>query len=83
MPGVSVTDGGPFHRILRAIGLVRDEDADVPRTAAAIIAVAWVPLALVTAFDLLVYGRADAILRNLGVETRLWIAIPLLLVGER
>jgi hypothetical protein len=83
MPGVSVTDGGPFHRIVRAIGLVRDEDADVPRTAAAIIAVAWVPLALITAFDLVVRGRADAILRNVGAETRIWIAIPLLVLAER
>jgi hypothetical protein len=79
----SLTYGGPFHRLTVALGLVRDEAADVVRLSLAALAVCWLPLALLGTVDAAWAGRRAELVRDLTVEARLWVALPLLFLASR
>ncbi len=79
----SPVQGGPFRRLRKAIGLVPDKGAGLGRRVAAIVAVAWLPVAV----GALIAGRAigggtDPLLRHFGVHARFLISIPLLIFAE-
>src|SRR5262245_58473192 len=76
-------EGGPFHALCRALGLVRGEAMDLVRLSLASLALTWVPLVLLASFDWLIRGRSDGLLRDLTVEVRPWVVLPLLFVAGR
>jgi hypothetical protein len=75
----SLTRGGPFYRLLRRAHLT--DAAGKPR-ALQIAAVAWIPLAVGTLFDLAVRGRIDAVATDLSVHVRLLVMLPLMIAAE-
>jgi hypothetical protein len=50
---VSLVRGGPFYRAEQAMGLIRPDRWNLGRRIAALIAISWLPLLLVTAFLIL------------------------------
>jgi hypothetical protein len=80
--GFSLVAGGPFHRLVRAISLVRDENEDVVRQSLAVIFVTWAPLAVLAFAE----GRLDeggSRIHDIAVHVRLLVVVPLLFVAER
>jgi len=73
----SLVRGGPFHRLMRAAGLARDDRWDPLRQSAAAIAVAWLPFALLARA-----GEEGHLLDNFALHARLLVAIPCFLVAE-
>jgi hypothetical protein len=78
---VSLIRGGSFYRAQEKAGLIRPNRWDLQRRVPAAIAVTWLPLVVLSA----AYGGLDdllALLVDYRVYARLFVAIPLLLVGQ-
>jgi hypothetical protein len=78
---LSLIRGGSFYRAQEKAGLIRPHRWDLQRRVPAAIAVTWLPLVVLSA----VYGGLDelrALLVDYRVYARLFMAIPLLLVGQ-
>jgi len=76
----SVVRGGPFYRVQRGIGLIGSNQWNLARRIAVLLAIAWLPLFLITAIT-----NPDALLsllKDYRVHSRSLIAIPVLLTGE-
>jgi hypothetical protein len=79
----SLAHGGPFHALLRAARLARDDGRDARRQSAAFVVVAWVPLALVAFVQRLATGRWNALTLDPALHVRLLVSVPLLLVADQ
>ena len=76
----SIVRGGPFYRVQRAIGLIGANQWNLARRIAVLLAIAWLPLFLITAIT-----NPDSLLsllKDYRVHSRSLIAIPVLLIGE-
>lgn len=82
-PAFSLVSGGPFHRLLGWLGLCDGELRQIVRRCAAIAALTWLPLLLLTVVD----GRASGgtvlpFLHDVDMALRLLVALPLMFVAE-
>jgi hypothetical protein len=77
---ISLFRGGPFYRAQAFIHLIEPGRWNLGRRVAFILAISWLPLVIVTA--LYVPDELGAILKSNLVNTRIAIAIPVLLVGQ-
>lgn len=76
----SFVHGGPFYRAQRALGMIRSTRWDPSRRVAVLVAIAWLPLVMLTLF-LNPFGLTS-LLRDYRVNARLLIAVPVLVLGE-
>jgi hypothetical protein len=77
---LSLVRGGPFYRAEQAARLIYPNGWYIGRRIAALIAISWVPLFVITAFF-----NSDglrSLLMDYRVHARLLIAVPALLIGE-
>ena len=79
-PGVSLIRGGPFYRLQESTRLIAPDEWNVGRRIIFLIAVGWVPLLLMK----LLFDRGHLIpfLRDYGLNVRMFIAVPALLVAQ-
>lgn len=80
----SPVQGGPFHRLRKAIGLVPEQGLGLARRALAIVAVAWLPVVIgaMVAGQALEGKASDPLLRHFGVHARFLLSVPLLIFAE-
>ena len=80
----SITDGGPLHWLLVLLGHAGRERKLVLRRALAAVVITWLPLLLLSLMEGLAWRREVNIpfLRDLAVNVRLLIAVPILIVAE-
>lgn len=76
----SLIRGGPFYRAQEVTRFIRPNAWNMSRRIALAIAVTWLPLVLLTATDNL-HGL-PSLLRDYRVYSRLFLAIPALLLGQ-
>ncbi|MEN9316299.1 MAG: hypothetical protein RIS35_2692 [Pseudomonadota bacterium] len=84
-PDLVLFDGGPFARVMRAVRLQGGEVGDrARRRALVLMAVAWLPLLVLSALDgQATGGRADLpFLLDASVHVRFLLALPLLVLAE-
>jgi len=77
---LSLIRGGPFYRAQQAARLIRPNDWNHSRRLTLAIAIGWLPLILITALfnpDGLV-----SLLKDYRVDSRMLIAVPVLLIGQ-
>jgi hypothetical protein len=76
----SLVRGGPFYRLLQAVGLIHPQQWNLGRRITALLAIAWAPLVIITAIS----NRAGlhSLLVDPRIYARLFVAIPALIVGE-
>lgn len=79
--GPSLFRGGPFYRVQLACRLIGENVWNQERRVIVAVAVAWVPLVLLTAF--LNPSGLASLLTSYRVDSRLFIAIPALLIGQQ
>jgi hypothetical protein len=77
---VSFVRGGPFYRVQQALSLIHPDRWNLGRRIALLIIVGWLPLFLFTA--ILNPQGLLSLLRDYRIHSRLFIAVPVLLVGE-
>jgi hypothetical protein len=77
---VSFVRGGPFYRIQQSLGLIRADRWNLGRRIAFFIAIAWLPLLLITI--ILKPTGLYSFLVEYRVHARVLVAIPVLVVGE-
>jgi hypothetical protein len=77
---VSLVRGGPFYRAEQMLGLIHPSRWNLGRRIAALIAISWLPLFLITA--LLNPTGLYSLLMDYRVHSRLLVAVPALLIGE-
>jgi hypothetical protein len=80
LPDVSLVRGGPFYRIQRALGLIREPHWNFGRRLILLIAIGWLPLLLITA--ILNPPGLHSFISEYRLHSRLLIAVPALLLGE-
>jgi hypothetical protein len=77
---VSFVRGGPFFRAQQALGLVRPDQWNLGRRVAALIAIGWLPLLLITLFA---NPRGlPSFMTAYRIHARMLVAVPALLLGE-
>jgi len=82
-PVASLIDGGLWHRLMKAARLERSPHLLAPRRAAALAALAWIPLLALSARDGTTQsGVTLPFLHDLAAHVRCLIAIPVLVFGE-
>ena len=77
----SLIRGGPFYEIQRVTRLIHPDRWDFPRRIGFAIAVGWIPLLLIT-----LLSKPEALmsfLRDYRIHSRMLIAVPVLLLGQR
>lgn len=81
LPDVSLIRGGPFYRILKAAKLIRGDQWDSQRLIIFAIVIGWVPVLLLT----LLFNpeTLKSFLSNYRIISRMLIAVPILLLGQR
>jgi len=81
----SLVVGGPFHGLLRRVGLTGEDQLPTPQAALAVALLAWLPPALVASVGALV--DADSLgwsfLGDLTVHTRYLVAVWVMIATER
>lgn len=80
IPGLSLTGGGSFHRILVALGARTPGGA--LRVAFLIGLFAWAPLLVASMAEGALFGGPGAFVHDVGVHARFLLALPLLLFAE-
>ncbi len=76
-------DGGPIERLLDRFGLEGGDKKHLVRRVIAALAVAWLPLLVLTAIDGRLWdGVSIPLLRDADANVRLLIALPALLVAD-
>jgi hypothetical protein len=76
----SLVRGGLFYRVQYAVGLSRQNQWNLGRRIAVLLAIGWLPLFLITAIT-----NPDGLLsflKDYRVHSRMLIAVPVLLIGE-
>lgn len=81
----SLVAGGPFHRVLRRIGLIGADQLPTPSAAVILALVAWLPPALIAVVQSLVDNSYSGwgFFTDLTVYTRYLIAIAVMIATER
>ena len=83
MDAILLFDGGPTHRLMIRIGLLRSRAPELARGALVLALFAWLPLALLALRDgHLIRGVSIPFLLDFGVHARLLLSMPLLIVAE-
>lgn len=77
---ISLFRGGPFYRVQAFIRLIGPGRWNLGRRVALILAIAWLPLVILTA--LFSRDQLTELLRNYVVYSRIVIAVPVLLLGQ-
>lgn len=77
---VSLVRGGLFYRIERAAGLIHPTHWNLGRRVTLLIAVGWLPVLLITALSN--WGALPSLLTDYRAYSRLFLAVPVLLLGE-
>ena len=82
--GFSLVLGGPLYQLWRRTGLAGDELGLLRRRILVLTAVAWLPLLVLSVAAGTAWNDAGALpfLDDIGVQTRLLIAMPLLILAE-
>ena len=76
-------DGGPTHRLMLRVGLVRQRAGELARGAVVLALFAWLPLLLLSAASGYLYrGVPIPFLLDFSVHARLLLSLPLLIVAE-
>lgn len=76
-------DGGPTHRLMQRMGLIKQRAPELARGAAVLALFAWLPmLAMSAASGYLYRGVSIPFLLDFGAHARLLISLPLLIVAE-
>jgi|HubBroStandDraft_1064217.scaffolds.fasta_scaffold35689_2 hypothetical protein len=77
-------EGGPPSKLLRCIGLIRDDRPQVVRRALIAIAVMWLPLVVLAGVrgDLIGRGGWNPFLADFGAQARFLLVPPLLIFAE-
>src|SRR5271170_3238883 len=80
----SITKGGPLHWFLVRLGHAGDGRRLVFRRALGAIVITWLPLLLLSLMQGLAWGEQIKIpfLRDLAVNVRLLVAVPILILAE-
>lgn len=76
----SLVRGGPFYRVQQALRLMRPNQWNLGRRITVLVAVTWIPLVAITV-ALNPHGLIS-LLKDYRVYSRIFLAIPALLVGE-
>jgi hypothetical protein len=78
-------DAGPFARVQAALGLRRPGARYPPRRAFILVAIAWLPLVLLSALQGVAVGATprQSLLFDFGIYSKYLVALPALLLGER
>jgi hypothetical protein len=76
--------GGPAYRLMQRIGLIRGEDPSVGRRIVAFLTITWIPLLLLSFWEVLALGPTprESLLLDFAAFARFFIAVPLLFVAE-
>jgi hypothetical protein len=84
-PGEDVFDGGPAQRLQRQLGLTALTRPYLGRRAALVAIVGWVPLAVLSALQVLSAGgeQAGSFFTDFAVHARSLVAAPLFVLAER
>ncbi len=77
---ISLFRGGPFYRAQAFMHLIKPGSWNLGRRVTFILAISWLPLVIVTA--LFVPDQLVTLLTNYLVNSRIAIAIPVLLIGQ-
>lgn len=82
--GFSITDGGPLHWLLGRLGHAGSERRLVLRRALFTVRITWLPLLLLSVMQGMAWGGEIKIpfLRDLAVNVRLLVTVPILIVAE-
>jgi hypothetical protein len=82
--GFSIVVGGPLYDFLQRRGLLRFSVPNILRRIAAVVALAWVPLLLLSLKDGLAFGNRVQVpfLSDFSVYGRFLLGLPLLLLAE-
>jgi hypothetical protein len=80
----SITRGGPLHWLLVRLGHAGDERQRVVRRALFTVLVTWIPLLVLSVIQGQAYGTQVEVpfLRDLAVNVRFLIAVPILILAE-
>ncbi|MGB8770305.1 MAG: hypothetical protein WCC92_11850 [Candidatus Korobacteraceae bacterium] len=79
-PDVSLIRGGPFYRLQQSTRLIGSNEWNVGRRIIFAIAVGWAPLLLMKLlFD---RGNLVPLLKDYGLNVRMFLAVPILLLGQ-
>jgi hypothetical protein len=80
----SIMGGGPLFRLIRRMRLSSDQMEFLPRRILIAILLTWVPVALLSAFEGHALGSAARLpfLKDIDLQARLLLALPLLLFAE-
>jgi len=80
----SLTHGGPFHELMRKLGLVRCDQYDFVRQSLLMIAIGWVPLELFTLLEFREPGAPRFLFWTvISVHVRYLVAIPLFFLAQQ
>ncbi len=84
-PAFSLVRGGPFHRLLELLGLTGPNGLPTTRAVIALVAAAWVPLALLTVVQSLAESRPAgwAFFSDWTTYSRYCIALAVMIATER
>jgi hypothetical protein len=82
IPDLHLWRGGLLDGLGRAAGLVRGRPGDSLRLAAALVAVAWLPFAVLAVLGRLGAGQWDPLALDVKAHVRWLVTIPLLAAGE-
>jgi len=76
--------GDPLRRLEASVGVIRRGEPEFMRRALLVVAVGWLPLALLTALhgDFISSDTGNAFLFDFGVHARFLLATPLLILAE-
>src|SRR5215472_3814577 len=79
-PNASLMRGGPFYRLQQYSHLIGEEQWNLGRRLIFVIAIGWVPLLIIK----LLFDRSNLVpfLRDYGLNARMFIAVPVLIIGQ-
>lgn len=81
----SLTEGGPFYRLMQELHVLRKDDSDPLRKSLAVILVTWIPLEVLAILDYRLNGHHQffSFWTVVSVHVRFLVAIPMLFIAER
>ena len=77
-------EGGPPHRVERAVGLIKPDDLRIANRVFLVVLIGWIIPALLSAIDGRVFNgeRSGAFIFDFAIAARFLIAAPLLIIAE-
>ena len=83
-PSLGFELGGPAWRLMQRIGLIRGNDPAIGRRVVAVIAITWIPLLVLTAWQGNAIGPTPrtSFLLDFATYARLFVALPLIFLAE-